>query len=408
MKKIFSATIYFFISATLIVDGFIVKYSLVDTDLGTRFKNFNHSLLVSDIIFLYALFLAIIGLIFHVIRKSEKSTLKDSTVIISAILIIPISLVLALTPILETIYPGKVGDSILSSMFNWLTSIGTFAAMAWIIMLPINIIKQTYLILTSKEEKKPSILFKNDTQSMMMKQFRIKENGFNEIRKQILVRMIPLVVISASFGLVIVEYNSASSGRPDINVFPIVIPIILGAFSYGIYKAVKRQKLLYETYVVKFDDDCLIREQANTPTIKILYKDIKKITKPNLGGIVIVGNNSSNVIFVPAQIDDMPGFEDALLANCTTQISLSKPLIQKLIIPLVLAILALMAVTYISTNKVLVSISGTILTAIMIVSFIKIQTNKNIDRKTRRSSYWVIVVMLSIIGVVISKLMNVQ
>lgn len=241
-----------------------------------------------------------------------------------------------------------------------------------------------------------------------MKEFKIKETGFKEIRKQMLVRMIPLVVISASFGLVIVEYNSSNSGRPDINVLPIVIPIILGVFAYGIFKAIRRQKLIYETYVVKMDDACLIREQANTPTIKILYKDIKKITKPKLGGIVIVGNNSSNVIFVPAQIDDMTGFENALLANCTTQISLSKPLIQKLMTPLVLVILTLMAVTYISTNKILVSISGTILTTIMIFSFIKIQTNKNIDKRTRRSSYWTIIVILSIIGVVISKLMNVQ
>lgn len=241
-----------------------------------------------------------------------------------------------------------------------------------------------------------------------MKEFKIKENGFNEIRKQILVRMIPLVLISATFGLVIIEYNSANSGHPEVNVLPIVIPIILGAFAYGIFKAVKRQQRIYETYVVKIDDGCVIREQANTPTIKILYTDIKKITKPNQGGIVIVGNNSSNVIFVPAQIDDMSGFENTLLANSTVQISLSKPLIQQLMIPMVLAIVGLMAVTYISTNKILVTISGTILTAIMIVSFIKIQTNKNIDRKTRRSSYWVIVVILSIIGMVISKFLNVQ
>lgn len=241
-----------------------------------------------------------------------------------------------------------------------------------------------------------------------MKEFKIKENGFNEIRKQILVRTIPLVLISATFGLVIVEYNSANSGHPEVNVLPIVIPIILGAFAYGIFKAVKRQKRIYETYVVKIDDSCVIREQGNTPTIKILYTDIKKITKPIQGGIVIVGNNSSNVIFVPAQIDDMSGFEDTLLANSTVQMSQSKPLIQQLMIPIVLAIVGLMAVTYISTNKILVTISGTLLTAIMIVSFIKIQTNKNIDRKTRRSSYWVIVVILSIIGTVISKFLNVQ
>jgi hypothetical protein len=153
MQKSISKFIYFFIAGTLIIVGLIVKFFLVDTDLGARFKNFNHSLLASDILFLYSIFLGIIGLIFYSIQKNKKTTLKDSTIIVSAILIIPISLVLVLTPILETIYPGKVGDSTLASWVMGLTTIGTFAVFVWIILFVLTLIKQTFMILTIKEEK---------------------------------------------------------------------------------------------------------------------------------------------------------------------------------------------------------------------------------------------------------------
>ena len=153
MQKTFSKFSYYYIATTLLIVGVIVKFFLVDTDLGARFKDFNHRILASDILFLFATFLAIMGFIFNAIRKNRKTTLNDSTIIISAILIIPISLVLALTPILETIYPGKVGDSVLASLIMGLATIGTFAVFAWIILFVVIIIKQTFRILTIKPEK---------------------------------------------------------------------------------------------------------------------------------------------------------------------------------------------------------------------------------------------------------------
>ena len=153
MQKTFSKFSYYYIATTLLIVGVIVKFFLVDTDLGARFKDFNHRLLASDILLLFATFLAIMGFIFNAIRKNSKTTLNDSTIIISAILIIPISLVLALTPILETIYPGKVGDGVLASLIMGLATIGTFAVFAWIILFVVIIIKQTFRIFTIKPEK---------------------------------------------------------------------------------------------------------------------------------------------------------------------------------------------------------------------------------------------------------------
>lgn len=238
-----------------------------------------------------------------------------------------------------------------------------------------------------------------------MKQFKIRENGFKEIRKQILLRSIPLTLIAMIAGLAIFEFNPNNSGS-DINVYPFLIPILLGSMAFGLNKGFKRQKAIYDSYILEFDNEGVIRKQINTPSIRLEFNEITKIKKSNQGGLVISGKSQSDSIIIPAQIDDMTLIESILKENCTIEIGNSKPLVQRLIVPSVIILLGLMAVIYISTNKILVSVSGTITIAIMILSFVQIQGNKNMDKKTRRSSYWIIIVILSIIGIMITKLMN--
>ncbi|MEI6062201.1 MAG: hypothetical protein WCR72_15980 [Bacteroidota bacterium] len=239
-----------------------------------------------------------------------------------------------------------------------------------------------------------------------MKQFKNKKNGFKEIRNQTLIRTIPLLLLAAVGGILISEFNQPNTSASDINILPIMIPIILGALAVGMGIGIKRQKAIYETYELIIDEISVTRSQSNTPTIKILFREIKKITKNNKGGIIITGNNLLDKIIVPSQIEDIEGFENILQANSPVQISRSKPIIQRLLLPLVVVQIGLMATVYISTNKLFVAMSGTVLFVFLLGSLIMIQKNKNIDKRTRRSSYWIIVVLLSIIGIMINKLMN--
>jgi hypothetical protein len=150
MKSAIRQYIYFFITSSFIIIGIITKFFLVDTDLGARFKNFNKELLSSDIIFIFAILLGVIGLIFHALKKSNKSTLNNRTIIISAILILPMVIVISLTPFLMTFYPEENGDSIYTSIFTWFTILATFATLGWIISIVATIIKQIFIILTNK------------------------------------------------------------------------------------------------------------------------------------------------------------------------------------------------------------------------------------------------------------------
>lgn len=239
-----------------------------------------------------------------------------------------------------------------------------------------------------------------------MRQFRIKENGFKEIKKQTLSKTIPLVLIAVIVGLVSFEYSNFNSGSSDINIYPFLIPIILGALAFGLNKALKRQKDIYDTYTLKIDDESIERVQANTPSIRLLFSDITRITKSSHGGLIIKGNSNMNSILVPLQIEDIAGLELLLKDSCSCEIIKSKPLIQKLMIPLMIVVLGSIATLYISSNKILVVFSGSIVSIIMLWSFIKVQTNKSVDSKTRKNSYSFLGVILFIIGIMIYKLLG--
>jgi hypothetical protein len=239
-----------------------------------------------------------------------------------------------------------------------------------------------------------------------MRQFRIKENGFKEIKKQTLFRAIPIVLIALIVGLVSFEYSNFNSSSSDTNVYPFLIPIILGALAFGLNKGLKRQKEIYDTYSLKIDDEGIEREQANTPSIRLLFSDIKRITRGSKGGFAIKGNTMANSILVPIQIEELLVIESILKDKCNCEIITSKPLIQRLMIPLLILVLGLMATLYISGNKILLGFSGSILSVIMLLSFIKVQSNNSIDSKTRKSSYSFLAVIIFIIAIMLYKIIG--
>jgi len=236
-----------------------------------------------------------------------------------------------------------------------------------------------------------------------MREFRIKENGFNEIRKEILLKTIPIFLLAMIGGLIIMEFLPSIQSS-DVNVLPYVIPIMCIAITIGIRRALKTQKQAYEQYVIRIDEEGISREQGITPTINLEYSAVKKITKLKNGGLVIKGDSLMNVIIIPNQVAGIDEIEELVMNKCTVKVDSKKSFIERFMILFVIALIGIMAVLYISTNKVLVSASGVIMLVFMTWSFIVIQKNKNIDKKTRRGSYFMILALIYIIAMMIGKL----
>lgn len=238
-----------------------------------------------------------------------------------------------------------------------------------------------------------------------MKQFKNKKEGFMTLRNKILLLSIPLTLVTCIFTYIILDFGPAGNNASNISGFPLTIIVIIGIIAYSIFKSNKRQKLIFDSYTLTIDDESVTREQYNTQTIRFLITDIRKIIKTNKGAFVIQGNKPTDYIVISAHIEDKLELEKLLEKICEFTVSTSKPIMAYTMFPLTIVVLGLMAIVYISNNKILVGISGPLLVAFMLWSFVSIQKNKNFDKKTKRSSYLVFILILSVIGITIFKLM---
>ena len=231
----------------------------------------------------------------------------------------------------------------------------------------------------------------------MNEEFQIIENGFTEIKKAILIKTIPIAVLAMGTGLLISHFNT-NGETSNINVLPFVIPIIIGALVIGLLKGINRQKELFESYKLTLNTNEIIREQLNTPTISIPHNEIKSISRNSKGILTIVGNSSTNVISVPSQINHPEKLVQLLSQIKPIIDSDKKSLLEKCKGLLIFLTLGLMATVYISKNKLLVGITGTLLILFLGYSFYEMYTNKNIDKKTKKGMWWLLLVLLSVIG----------
>lgn len=231
----------------------------------------------------------------------------------------------------------------------------------------------------------------------METEFRIKENGFAEIKKAMIVKTIPIAILAAGTGLAISHFNTNGQST-DVNVLPFVIPLIIGALAFGLFKGINRQKGLFESYKLTINENEIVREQNNTQTISIPRNEIKSIIRNPKGILTIVGSSNNEIIGVPSQINNSEKLEQILSAIKPITDSDKKPLTEKYKGVLILLMLGLMATVYISKDKIIVGITGTILILFLGYSFYQIRKNKNIDNKTKNGMWWLILVLLSVIG----------
>ncbi|MFB9080427.1 hypothetical protein ACFFLS_20035 [Flavobacterium procerum] len=233
--------------------------------------------------------------------------------------------------------------------------------------------------------------------------FKIKENGFDEVRKQVIIKIVAIAILAMSFGLLISFFNTEST-EEFINFLPFIMLFLVVSMFIGFRSAVKRYKSFFESYQLNFAENNISREQQNTPVLTIQFSDIQSISQNKKGDYTIKGKTSKETIYIPAQVENVQKLESKLQQIKPVVQKDQKTFDQKYAIPLMIINLVSMAVVYVSFNKILVGVCAVIVSFILIRSSIIIIKNKNIDSKTKRGVYYTGLVLLSIIVVAIMKI----
>jgi hypothetical protein len=189
----------------------------------------------------------------------------------------------------------------------------------------------------------------------------------------------------------------------DAAQFMISFLLILGVLVFSMIRGIKKQKALLGSYELTISDTLICREQLNTPDISILVTEVVEIAKHPKGAFSIKGSRNNGTIIIPVQIENYEQLETTLQQIHPITIK-SNSILKKLQILLSFIGIGLMICVYSLNNKIIVGLAGSLFTALMIWSLVKIQKDKNVDRKTKNGMWFILLVIASVIGVTIMKL----
>lgn len=248
--------------------------------------------------------------------------------------------------------------------------------------------------------------------------FRIRPDGLKEIRKKMLLWGIPSSLITVTIALLITfsfDYDRNDQIKPDSYntsspydwiTWAIPVVVVVTAACIGMIRALRRVKKAFESYELTISENLIAREQYNTPTISIYLGEVREIIKRKNKGFIVWGKTSNDMILIPAQIENYEQLETALGQIKTIDSKGRTNTILKVRRLLGLLATALLICVYTVDNKIVVGVAGTLFAAIFIYSFILTQKSKNIDYSTKRSRWIILLLVLSVLGITLMKLMD--
>ena len=233
-----------------------------------------------------------------------------------------------------------------------------------------------------------------------MQQFKISEESYKKMRKKWFSIGIP---IGAAIAAIIIVINM-STFRGEQSGTLISLPIFLIVMGFSVYRNLKKQKQFALSYSITISDSEILREQMNTPPLTINFMEIKEIIKNEKGSFTIKGRTRTDIIYVPYIIDNARELEQRLASFTPITVVAKDPFYKKYRLLLTFLALGAMVSVYTVDNKVIVGICGVLTTSLLLWAFYEIRVNKNLPQNTRRVSWFLLFIVLSVIYVTYMKL----
>lgn len=237
-----------------------------------------------------------------------------------------------------------------------------------------------------------------------MQQFRTRKEGFDEIKKKLITNT--TILFTIIFLVVILLPALLSNDPARFKTLPIMLPLFLAILVFSMMAGIKRQRSAFESFTLTIDDEKIVRERLNTPVLTIGRNEITKITKLANGSFCIEGKSKLNPIVIPAQMDNYQVMEDTLREVKPVTVLTSKTFAEKMALPISLSGVVLVGVIFLSKNGTVTLICSILIVAILLVSLVLTQMNKNVDKGTKRLSWMVLVPLGAFASIIIKKLLS--
>lgn len=249
------------------------------------------------------------------------------------------------------------------------------------------------------------IIFVNIIVKKTMGVYRLDQSKFNELRNRTLIKTIPQTLISIVGAVFISKYSpSLKNIENSDDIMYILIPLLLFILGMGIFSSVKRIKGIFENYTLRITTDEISVQQNAGHITKIAIGDVSKITKNYNGSYTIVGKTTFNLIPIFAQVENKEMLEIELNNISSIVLIEKKTLLEKSLTLLSLLTIILMATVFISENKIVVGISGFLLSVMLLWSFVRVRKSDYFDEKIKRYSFFGLLILIAIIVNTILKL----
>ncbi|HMG93431.1 MAG TPA: hypothetical protein VK589_25410 [Chryseolinea sp.] len=235
-----------------------------------------------------------------------------------------------------------------------------------------------------------------------MQQFTVRPDSFKEIQKKLIKFMV--FVFCGILFLVLGVPLLMSDGPSDLGTLPYMVLLFGGIFAFSILNAMKKQKVLFESFKLIIDDEKITRERLNTPVIVIYKRDVQRIVKSSSGAFSIEGDSKLNAIGIPPQIDNYDLLEKTLNEIKPLTLYTKKTFLEQMFVPILLSVALLFFGHFYIADKIISIICGILLVLLLGVGFYITVTNKNVDQKTKRMSYLSLIVVVVVIFSLYNKL----
>lgn len=226
-----------------------------------------------------------------------------------------------------------------------------------------------------------------------MREFKLSPHHLRRVQRHILSFTLPLVLITVSVGL----WMSVAASESTKGILP-VIPIALVLMGIGVYRGYRREAQLGASFRLRVTDDEMTREVLGVPSITITRSQITRIERQPSGQLTIHAIEPTIALGIPPDLDDYTSFAAHLEAwHPITPVPSKQFTAFARTAAAGIVVLTLMAVTLVSRQPILVTVSGITLIAILVACILLARNHQMIDVKIRKTMLLVVFPILTIV-----------